>query len=204
MKKGLGILCFLLLFMSTVKADIRKEEEVILNRCVDGDTAVFIANGEELKVRFLAIDAPEYTTKKEAYGKEASEYVCGKLKGADRIVLQYDDNAGTDKYGRTLAWIFVDGSLLQEELISKGLANVAYLKANYEYTEQLQIAEKRAQEKKLNIWSNTQIEPEAKYDWKIIISSGIIIVLAFLFVKKKSDKKRIVKKHLNKIKRSIK
>ena len=48
--------------------------EVTLDKCVDGDTAWFILDGDRIKTRFLAIDTPESTTKKEPYGKEASDY----------------------------------------------------------------------------------------------------------------------------------
>lgn len=35
------------------------KKEVKLSKCVDGDTARFILNKEEIKARFLAIDTPE-------------------------------------------------------------------------------------------------------------------------------------------------
>ena len=58
-----------------------------------------------------------------------------------------------DKYGRCLAWVFVDDELLQEQLIQKGYAKVAYLYGDYKYTSRLQEAEKKAKAERLGIWS---------------------------------------------------
>ena len=133
-------------------------DEVSFFECVDGDTAKFMLNKKEITVRFLAIDTPEtkHPTKKEQpFGKEASNYTCNTLKNADKIILEYDPNSDKlDKYKRHLAWVFVDGELLQEKLISKGLAKVAYLYDDYLYVKKLEKLETKAKEKKLGIWSN--------------------------------------------------
>lgn len=146
---------FLMLSPLSVNA---KQETVTLAKCVDGDTAQFTINKEKKRTRFLAINTPEsvHPTKDvEAYGKDASTYTCEKLTNAKKIVLEYDDAAGeTDKYGRVLAWVFVDGELLQQDLIKKGYAEVAYLYGNYKYTSLLQDEEQKAKDKKIGIWSD--------------------------------------------------
>lgn len=139
------------------------KDEVTLAKCVDGDTARFNINGEVKSTRFIAIDTPESVHPKkkvEPYGKEASNYTCNKLKNAKKIVLEYDENSTkTDKYDRIIAWVFVDDELLQEDLVSKGYAKVAYLYGDYKYTTQLKEKEQIAKNKKLRIWSsNTNTE----------------------------------------------
>ena len=125
---------------------------------VDGDTAQFNMNGEKIKVRFLAVDTPEsvHPTKEvQAYGVEASNFTKDKLKNAKKIELEFDNNSDkTDKYGRYLAWIWVDGELLQNLLIKEGLGKVAYLYADYKYTNILQETEKVAKEEKIGIWKD--------------------------------------------------
>ena len=72
------------------------KDEVTLAKCVDGDTARFNINGEVKSTRFIAIDTPESVHPKkkvEPYGKEASNYTCNKLKNANKIVLEYDENS---------------------------------------------------------------------------------------------------------------
>lgn len=133
---------------------------VTLNKCIDGDTAKFNLNDDEIKVRFLAIDTPEtvhpYKDKQE-YGKDASEYTCSKLESAKKIELQYEETYyNKDKYNRYLAWIFVDDNLLQKELINNGYAKVKYVYAKYKYTEELKSEEEVAKENKVGVWSNVE------------------------------------------------
>lgn len=160
--KYIRILIFIILvtFTNLLPIPINAKEAddfVKFSKCVDGDTARFILNGEEITVRFLAIDTPEtkHPTKGvEPYGKEASEYTCNKLKNAQKIALEYDKGGKTDKYGRYLAWVWTDDILLQKELVNNGLAKVAYLYNKYTYVEELQNAEELAKESHLNIWSD--------------------------------------------------
>lgn len=161
MKKiSIFLLSLFLLINVSAKTTVQK---ATFSKCVDGDTAYFIIDDEEVKFRFLAIDTPESvsTTKKvEPYGKEASDYTCEKLTNANEIVLEYEDSNKTDKYGRSLAWIWVDGALLQKELLENGLGKVAYIYGKYRYTNSLCLAQKTAFENKLNVWSQEEYEQE--------------------------------------------
>lgn len=135
--------------------ELKKVSAEFVN-CVDGDTAVFKINGTDTKFRFLAIDTPEtvHPTKGvEAYGKNASEYTCNKIKNASTIEIEYEDNE-TDKYGRSLGWIWVDGSLLQSELVETGYAEVAYIYGTYKYTKTLCEVQKEAIENGNGIWQD--------------------------------------------------
>ena len=103
--------------------------EIKLVRCIDGDTSEFSKIG---KTRFLLIDTPESTKKKEKYGKEASNYTCNTLKKAKKITYEYDGET-KDKYNRSLAYIFVDNKLLQSEIAKQGYVKRFYIKKNYKY-----------------------------------------------------------------------
>ncbi len=153
MKKVVVFILSLLIF-NAVNAE---SEKALFSKCVDGDTAYFLVNENEIKVRFLAIDTPESVStnvSEQPFGKEASDYTCNKISNADEIVLEYEKNK-TDKYGRTLAWVWVDGSLLQEELIKNGYGQVAYIYGN---TDSLCKVQKYAINNLLNVWSNTSYE----------------------------------------------
>ena len=149
------------MFMTFVEAE---DIEVKFKDCVDGDTAKFIYDSKQITARFLAIDTPEtvHPTKEvEEYGKEASNYTCKRIKEAKEIILEFDeDSEKKDKYDRYLVWVFVDGSLLQEELVSKGFASVSYLYGDYKYTDKLEKVEQIAEENKIGIWNNTSIDDE--------------------------------------------
>lgn len=199
--KKIILFIFTLLIVFNVNALKIKEKKinVSFNKCVDGDTASFKYKNEIIKVRFLAIDTPESVKKNspvEPYGKEASEYTCNQLKKANNIYLEFDDNSDqTDKYNRYLAWVFVDGDLLQKKIIDNGFAEVAYLYGDYKYTNELKIAQKIAKKKKLGIWSNKK---EKDNNFLLIILVIISMCLLFIFSKKYR------KKVNNKIKKSIK
>ena len=127
-------------------------------KCVDGDTAYLIIDGEEVKVRLLAIDTPE--TKhpkkgKESGGETASTYTCNRLKEANSIQIEYDEKSDLqDKYGRTLVWLYLDGKLLQSDLISNGYAEVNYIYGKYKYVDELCNIQREAINNNLGIWEN--------------------------------------------------
>lgn len=137
------------------------KEVVTLSSCVDGDTAKFITSEGEKTVRFLAIDTPETVHPKkqeEPFGKEASNYTCDMLTNAKEIVLEYDPGSEkTDKYDRYLAWVFVDGVLLQQRLVEEGFASVSYLYGDYLYTSLLQDSEEVAKVNRVGRWNEEDV-----------------------------------------------
>lgn len=205
MKKLLLVCMLFAIFVMSLQANTREEAELV--KCVDGDTTHLKVGNEVLKVRYLAIDTPEYTKEKEPYGKEASECVCKLLSEADKIELEYDDGSEkTDKYGRTLAWVYADDRLVQMELVQQGLAEVKYIYGDYAYTDDLQKAQKAAQADKLNIWSNQPYEEKgAKEKAMLGIGGGVLLIVAgLLFAKNKSQRKRMIKKGMRKISQNSK
>lgn len=155
MKRVVIIFFILIIFPLTVNAE-RKEIE--FDSCVDGDTIKAKIDGEVSTIRFLAVDTPETVhpkKKEEPYGKEASNYTCNRVKNAKKLEIEYDPGSDKlDKYKRTLGWIYVDGSLLQKELIEHGYAKVAYIYGDYLYTNELKNVEKNIKEKKIGVWSD--------------------------------------------------
>ena len=156
MRKFIYLIFIFTIFFINIEVFALNKQNVKFSACVDGDTARFIMKKKEIKVRFLAVDTPESvhpTIGEEEYGKEASKYTCDRLKNAKKISIEYDpDSDKTDKYDRHLVWVYVDDSLLQKELISKGYAEVAYLYGDYLYTEDLKNEQEKAKSSKVGIW----------------------------------------------------
>lgn len=193
------IVSFIMIIPISIKATNNERIQVTLNKCVDGDTAWFNVDNETVKARFLAIDTPESTTKVEEYGKEASNYTCTELTNATKIEIEYDDNSDkTDKYDRILVWVFVDDELLQEKIINEGLGEVAYLYADYKYTNNLEIAQMEAKSKNIGMWSDSTISNE---NYFVIAIAVIIIIIICIFNKK--FRKKCLKKINNKVKKKI-
>lgn len=103
----------------------------ILN-IVDGDTVeVDIDLGFDItlskKVRMAGIDTPESrTTNKieKALGLESKEYLKQKIKDAKDIVIKTELPDSSEKYGRILGWIYLDGATksINEIMIEEGYA----------------------------------------------------------------------------------
>ena len=179
----------------------RAEEkiQVSLESCVDGDTANFVLNNEVIKVRMLAIDTPETkhpTIKEEPFGLLSSEFTCNELKNANKIEIEYDSNSGKlDKYNRHLAWVWVDGYLLQDKIIKEGLAEVAYLYGDYKYTGTLENHQAIAKSEKVGIWSEKKIDQPNYFILGIIMGGTVILVFTGHLTKYKIKK---IKKQLKK------
>ena len=157
-------------------------------QAIDGDTAKFKLNGKIVTVRLLGINTPEVTgpyREEEPYGKEASSYTKEKLKNASIIEIEYDENANQkDKYERHLAWVWIDGILLQEELMKEGLATSYMLKNDYKYAEKIKLAEENAKSNKYGIWSeniNDETIDTKNYEDIDIIYNSIIILIPIFF-----------------------
>lgn len=106
---------------------VRKVEAV-----VDGDTIdVLIDLGFDIlfasRVRLAGIDTPESRTKdlkEKALGLEAKEYLKKALKDAKSVVIKTEKMDSSEKYGRILGWVYVDGNTvsLNDMMINDGYA----------------------------------------------------------------------------------
>lgn len=190
------IILIIIVFLLNIN-NVYAKENVKYAACVDGDTIKVYINDEKKTVRLLAVDTPETVkpkTEVQYYGKEASDYTCNKIKNAKKIELEYDPNSDkTDKYDRILAWVFIDGDLLQTELVSNGYAKVAYLYADYKYTAILKEKQELASIKEIGIWDTSAKETynqklatnagnidEEYTDTEVIIISALFILFTFI------------------------
>ena len=99
---------------------------------VDGDTIdVDIDLGFDIsfssRVRLAGIDTPESRTSDKAekiLGLESKEYLKSKIKDAKSVVIKTEKMDSSEKYGRILGWVYLDGSSLSinEQMISEGYA----------------------------------------------------------------------------------
>ena len=212
MKKVFKYVLLTILVISFNVKNIKAKEEVKFFKCVDGDTIKVLIKDKEYTVRMLAIDTPESVSPKvdvQYYGVEASNYTCQMVSAAKKLELEYDANSDKeDKYGRVLAYVFVDDYLLQSLLVEKGYAEVAYLYGDYKYTPLLQDKQAVAQASKIGIWNDEAKEAYNKKALKeestdltfkeIILVIGVMVAL---YIYKKIEKK--IKKKVKKIKKNL-
>lgn len=199
-------LLFILIWPLNVMA--AEKWDVEFSKCVDGDTVELIYNNEEIKVRLLAVDTPEtkHPTKgEEPFGQESSDLTCELVTNAKELVLEFDDNSDQkDKYDRYLGWLFVDGNLLQEELINQGYAKVAYLYGDYKYTSLLEEKQEEAIKNTKGIWGEEDKSLLEKEKLKEKIITYGLIILAFVVIIIAIFNKKVRNKLFNRIKREVK
>lgn len=192
MKKFFVFISLFFINFLIVSAD--DKVDVKFSSCIDGDTAKFVIDGNIKTVRFLSINTPEIDhsgNNSEAFGEEASKYTCEALTNASIIELQYDPKSDkTDKYDRILAWVFIDGKLLQEMLICEGLAEVKYVYDDYLYSTELQLLEEEAKNNNVGMWNDGDIFIN-NYQVFIYVGVVIIIIVIALCNKKVSKKYKI-------------
>lgn len=104
-------------------------------RVVDGDTIVVNYNGEEEKVRLIGIDTPESVhpdnEKNTSEGILASDYTAALLDGK-QVELEFDVDM-YDMYQRLLAYVYIDGVMLNKTLLEDGVAEIATYEPNVKY-----------------------------------------------------------------------
>jgi micrococcal nuclease len=106
---------------------VRKVENI-----VDGDTIdVLIDLGFDIlfqsRVRLAGIDTPESRTKdlkEKALGLESKEYLKKYLKDAKSVVIKTEKMDSSEKYGRILGWVYVNGDTesINDKMINDGYA----------------------------------------------------------------------------------
>ena len=121
---------------------------------VDGDTVKISEIGT---LRLIGIDTPETKDPRkvvQCFGKEASENA-KKLLSGQKVWLEFDESKSkTDKYGRTLAYIFrEDGYFYNLEAVKNGFAH-SYREYPHPKLDEFNLAEKQAREGKIGFWAD--------------------------------------------------
>jgi len=113
-------------------------------RVIDGDTIVL--DGSET-IRLIGVDTPETKDPRKPvqyYGQEAYEFT-RKLVEGKKVRLEYDQDR-IDKYGRTLAYVYLeDGTHVNAQIILMGFGH-AYTQYPFKYMEAFRSYEKLARE----------------------------------------------------------
>ena len=125
-------------------------------RVIDGDT-LLLSTGE--RVRLIGVDTPElYHPLKpvQYFAREASEFT-RKMAEGKRVRLEYERRK-RDKYGRLLAYVYLeDGTLLNAEIIKQGYG-FAYTKYPFRYLDAFRQYQREAREHERGLWKHRERE----------------------------------------------
>jgi len=125
----------------------------VVTEVIDGDTVVI--EGSDNHVRYLDIDAPEILHEDspgDPLGKEATNLNKSLVLGK-KVKLEFD-NGKFDAYGRELAYVYVDGVFVNQEIVRNGLARTLIIKPNGKYANIIYEAENKAKRERRGIWGD--------------------------------------------------
>ena len=151
------ILLIVFRFVEETSDDLTPTDRFIVTKVIDGDT--FEMQGGD-KVRLLSIDTPE---KGEMYYNEAKQFL--KNYTLDKTVQLRYANKRRDRYGRLLAYVFVDSVFINKVILENGLGYLYLFKdteSNQSETKELLAAQRQAIGLKQGIWSQEK-SPEEYY-----------------------------------------
>ena len=130
-----------LFFLGTANAETATVLQVI-----DGDTCL-LEDGN--RVRYLGINAPE---EGDPHAREA-KLANNSLVGGREIRMEFL-RARHDSYGRILAYVFVNDTLVNEALVRQGHAHIIF-RVGAKYSERLRQAQQKARAEGLGIWEKS-------------------------------------------------
>ncbi len=144
----------------TKKPDLieEKPDNLIEATCIkvaDGDTMKVRLDDDSVEtVRLYGVDCPE---RRQSFGERATQFTKDMVLGETVNISPVT----TDNYGRTVAWVYVDGKCLDKELLKAGLA---WHYKEYSEEEELAILEEEARTKKVGLWQEPN--PTPPWEWR--------------------------------------
>jgi len=145
--------------------DLTKEVKGRVVGITDGDTLTLLAEGNrQVKVRLAEIDTPE---SKQPYGSRAKQELSS---------LAYDKRVrvkvqATDKYGRTVGRVYVDGDPATQvptvdvnaEMVRRG---AAWVYRGYSNDPSFLFLEEEAKREKRGLWSLPESQRTPPWEWR--------------------------------------
>jgi len=148
---GLALLTLIIGFFGGSFYNQQKQSSLTTNgtvtRIIDADN---LELDNKLSVRLYAVSCPE---KGEKLSQETIDYLT-QIALNQKVALDYQPIYTKDSYGRTLAYVFINGQHLNEQLIRQGFCTVTTYKkrAKLKYQDELIQAQDQAKQDKLNRW----------------------------------------------------
>ena len=184
MKRITVVFLLLLILLHVYPSSAFKNIKVI--KVFDGDTILAeLDNGLRESIRFLGIDAPEASTKRFGYveylGFAVLQYM-EKLILNKRVDLKIQKQINGEikrcRYGRVLAFVYINGLDVCRELLVKGYAKVYRRYPSSCYREFLSI-EIKARKNRIGIWN---CEKRKKYYRNLYEFTRNIKLIPYFFI----------------------
>ena len=89
-------------------------------KIIDGDSIQVLMNENLYEVRYIGIDAPEFSGEEWLDAQEAK--LANRILVEGKEIILYKDKSDTDRFGRLLRYVFVDQKFVNHELVKEGYA----------------------------------------------------------------------------------
>lgn len=99
-----------------------------VTRVIDGDTIDVDMNGESVRIRYVGVNTPE---RDEVCYQEATQANRDLVEG--KFVTLERDTSDTDRYDRLLRYLYVDGVMVNEQLVRNGWAEAVLYQPDDKY-----------------------------------------------------------------------
>lgn len=146
----------LVLLALALPAVAQQALEGLVVRVVDGDT-IHVQLGDRVeKVRYIGVNTPEVhhpTRGEEPGGREAT--VANRQLVSGRVVRLELDAQARDRYGRLLAYVWADGTMVNAELVRRGVAQVMTVPPNVRHQPLFLRLQREARAAGRGLWAPT-------------------------------------------------
>ena len=129
----------------------------------DGDTITVLRDGSQVKIRLYGIDSPE---KGQDFGQKARELTAALVAGRSVDIEQMD----TDRYGRIVGLVEVNGQSLNRLIVQNGFAWVYPQYCNERFCDDWIQSEATARKSKKGLWKDPVVVPP--WEWRAAQRDG--------------------------------
>jgi len=133
-----------------------------VTKVTDGDTIRVTFQGRDERVRLIGIDTPEvpwYGGRGECFGVEAGLFARGRLSGRS-VTLAFDVDR-RDRYGRLLAYVYLDRERFNLTLVRLGYARADPVPPDTRMASEFDKAEREARASSRGMWSACRSGPDS-------------------------------------------
>lgn len=144
---------------------LKDYKEFVVRAVCDGDTISLTScknEEKEKKIRLLGIDAFEHD--QVHYGEKGKQFL-SKLVLNKKVCIETDVNEN-DVYGRTLGYVFLNNTFINEELLKNGLALLYDFPPNIKYIDKLKKAQIYARKKMIGVWKDSDYIKETPAEYR--------------------------------------
>lgn len=135
-----------------------------VSRVVDGDTIYAMIGNRMEAIRYIGINTPEthHPRLGAQPGGQAATEVNRQLVDGQWVQLTFDVQQ-RDKYGRLLAYVWINGQMVNAHMVHSGYAQASAYPPNVRYQDYFSQLERGAREGQRGLWGDAAAEPILRY-----------------------------------------